>query len=123
MMSFLGSMGYLKEGSGLERLFEAVYAKNMVPYIMSSKPVSWALRAHFLVESALACVLLDKCTGWKDNQDTLCLVFSNLQQGELCIDEVNDDVHVIKLQNEFETGKYELLKKSHTPKLWIQYLD
>ena len=40
MMSFLGSMGYLKEGSGLERLFEAVCAKNMVPYIMSSKPVS-----------------------------------------------------------------------------------
>ena len=40
MMSFLGSIGYLMEGSGLERLFEAVYAKNMVPYIMSSKPVS-----------------------------------------------------------------------------------
>ena len=58
-----------------------------------------------------------------DWEDILRLVFSNLQQGELSIDEVNDDVHVIKLQNEFETGKYELLKKSHTPKLWIQYLD
>ena len=63
------------------------------------------------------------CTSWKDSQDTLCLVFSNLQQGELSINDVNDDAHVIKLQNEFETGKYKLSKKSRTAKLWIQYLD
>ena len=123
MMRFLGSIGYLVEGSSLERLFEAVYAKNTVPHIMSGKAVSRALRAHLLVESALTCVLLDKCTSWKDSQDTFRLVFSNLQQGELSIDEVNDDVHVIKLQNEFETGKHELSKKLRAAKLWIQYLD
>ena len=123
MMRFLGSIGYLVEGSSLERLFEAVYAKNTVPHIMSGKAVSRALRAHLLVESALTCVLLDKCTSWKDSQDTFHLVFSNLQQGELSIDEVNDDVHVIKLQNEFETGKHELSKKLRAAKLWIQYLD
>ena len=39
------------------------------------------------------------------------------------IDKTNDDAHLIKLQNEFETGKYELSKKSRTAKLWIQYLD
>lgn len=39
MMSFLGNIGYLSEGLGLERLFEAVYAKNMVPHIMSGKAV------------------------------------------------------------------------------------
>ena len=58
-----------------------------------------------------------------DWEDILRLVFSNLQQGELSIDEVNDDVHVIKLQNEFETGKHELSKKLRAAKLWIQYLD
>ena len=78
MMSFLGSICYLMERPGLERLFEAVYAKNMVPHTMSGKAVSWALRAHLLVESVLACVLLDKCTRWKDNHDSLCLVLSNL---------------------------------------------
>ena len=40
MMSFLGSICYLMEGPGLERLFEAVYAKNMVPHAMSGKAVS-----------------------------------------------------------------------------------
>ena len=88
------------------------------------KAVSRALRAHLLIESAFICMLLDKCTRtWKDSQDTLCLVFSNLQQGELSIDKVNDNVNVRKLENEFEKGKFELSKKSRTAKLWIQYLD
>ena len=39
------------------------------------------------------------------------------------IDKTNDDAHLIKLQNEFETRKYELSKKSRTVKLCIQYLD
>ena len=108
MMSHLGSIGYLMGGSGLEGLFEAVYSKNKVHHIMSGKAVSRALTAHLLVESALTCVPPDKCTSWNDSQDTFHLVFSNLQQGELYIDEVNDDVHIIKFQNEFETGKYEL---------------
>ena len=103
------------ERSGLKRLLiEAVCAKNTVPHTMSGKAVSRALRAHLLVESALTCVLLDKCTSWKDSQDTHRLVFSNLQQGELSIDEVNDDAHVTKLQNELETGKYKLSEKSRT---------
>ena len=123
MMRLLGSTGYLMEGSGLKRMFEAVYAKNTVPHFMSGKAVFGALRAHPLVESSITCVLLDKYTSWKDSKDIFYLVFSNLQQGELSINKVNDNVRVIKLQNEFETRKYELLKKSRTVKLWIQYLD
>ena len=108
MMSHLGSIGYLMGGSGLEGLFEAVYPKNKVHHVMSGKAVSGALIAHLLVESALTCVLPDKCTSWNDSQDTFRLAFSNLQQGELSVDKVNDVVHIIKFQNEFETGKYEL---------------
>ena len=77
-MSFLGSIGYFMEGSGLERLFEVVYAKNTVSHIKSGKAVSQALRAHLVLESVLTCVLLDKCTRWKDSQDTLRLVFSKI---------------------------------------------
>ena len=50
MLSFLGSIGHLIEGSYLKRLFEAFYTKNTVPHIMSGKAVSRALRAHLLVD-------------------------------------------------------------------------
>ena len=35
MMNFVGSICYLMEGSGLVRLFEALYAKNAVPHSIS----------------------------------------------------------------------------------------
>ena len=35
MMNFVGSICYLMEGSGLVRLFEAMYAKNAVPNSIS----------------------------------------------------------------------------------------
>ena len=89
IMSFLESIDYLMEGSGMERLFEVVYARNTVPHIMSSKVVSRALRAHLLVESALTCVLLDECTSGKESQDTLRLAFSKFQQGKLSIEKVH----------------------------------
>jgi len=53
MMSFLGSMGELMNGSGLVDLFAEVYAELTVTHIMSGKAVSRALRAHFLAESAV----------------------------------------------------------------------
>jgi len=53
MMSFLGSIGSMMKGSGLEEALEQVYSPNAVMHMMPGKAVSRALRGHFLVESAL----------------------------------------------------------------------
>ena len=58
-MSFLGSIGNLMKGSGLEDLFAEVYAEHTVSHIMSGKAVSRALRAHFFTETALISLLLE----------------------------------------------------------------
>jgi len=52
MMSFLGSIGSMMKGSGLEEALEQVYRPNAVMHMMFGKPVSRALCGHFLVESA-----------------------------------------------------------------------
>ena len=52
-MSFLGSIGSMMKGSGLEEALEQVYGPNAVAHMMTGKAVSRALRGHFLVESAL----------------------------------------------------------------------
>eukprot|EP00794_Sanderia_malayensis_P012470 gene12470-13758_t len=59
VVSFLGSIGKMMKGSGIEELFAEVYAENSVEHIISGKAVSRALRAHFLVESALKCLLFE----------------------------------------------------------------
>lgn len=53
MMSFMGSIGSMMKGSGLEEALETVYGSNAVNHIISGKAVSRALRGHFLIEAAL----------------------------------------------------------------------
>ncbi len=53
MMSFMGSIGSMMKGSGLEEALETVHGPNAVVHMISGKAVSRALRGHFLVEAAL----------------------------------------------------------------------
>ena len=59
-MSFLGCIGHLMAGSGLQELLELVYAKNAVMHMLSGKAVSRAIRGHFLVDGALNAMLASK---------------------------------------------------------------
>jgi hypothetical protein len=52
IMSFLGAIGNLMCGSGLEDMFHLNYGPDTVTHIMSGKAVSRAIRAHFLVSGA-----------------------------------------------------------------------
>eukprot|EP00745_Piridium_sociabile_P028799 TRINITY_DN4651_c0_g1_i2.p1 TRINITY_DN4651_c0_g1~~TRINITY_DN4651_c0_g1_i2.p1 ORF type:complete len:839 (-),score=172.35 TRINITY_DN4651_c0_g1_i2:728-3244(-) len=56
-MSFLGTIGHVMNGSGLQEALECVYAPNAVPYIMSGKSYSRAVRAHLLMDAALNAIL------------------------------------------------------------------
>ena len=51
MMSFMGSIGSMMKGSGLEEALETVYGPNAVAHMISGKAISRALRGHFLVEA------------------------------------------------------------------------
>ena len=53
LMSFLGSIGCLIGGSGLEDIFELNYCPQTVGHILNGKAVSIAIHAHFLLEAAL----------------------------------------------------------------------
>ena len=54
MMSFMGSIGSMMKGSGLEDVLESIYGPNAASYMMSGKAVSRALCGHFfLAEAAL----------------------------------------------------------------------
>ena len=53
MMSFVGSIGSVMKGSGLEEALETAYGPNAVTQMMSGKAISRVLLGHFLVEGAL----------------------------------------------------------------------
>ncbi len=50
---FMGSIGAMMKGPGLEEALETSYGPNAVTHMISGKAVSRALCGHFLVEAAL----------------------------------------------------------------------
>ena len=73
LMSFLGSIGWVMNGSGLEDAIEQIYGKSTVPHLIFGKAVSTALRGHFLVESALV----------SQSIEPLISIENNLEQEEM----------------------------------------
>ena len=59
-MSFLGSIGHLMAGSGLQERIEVVFTGNAVRHTLTGKAISRAVRGHMLVDAALNTILVAK---------------------------------------------------------------
>jgi hypothetical protein len=62
-MSFLGSIGHLLAGSGLQELLEFVYASDAVGHMLSDKAIARDIRGHLLVDAALNAMLMKDLYG------------------------------------------------------------
>ena len=59
-MSFLGSIGHIMKGSGLQEVLEKIYADNTDSHILSGKVEQRTIHGHVLVNTALDALLLAK---------------------------------------------------------------
>ena len=53
VMSYLGCIGPIMAGSGLQEMFRLCYGPNTVSHMMTEKAYSTAVQGHLLVESAV----------------------------------------------------------------------
>ena len=60
MTSFFGSIGYIMLGSGLQALFELIYAEGSINAMLNGKEISRATRAHILIYAVLQGYLTGK---------------------------------------------------------------
>ena len=60
LMSFLGSIGSVIEGSGLKDGLESIYAPVTVGHMLTGKVFSRALRGHFLAKLVIFALILSK---------------------------------------------------------------
>ena len=127
LMSFLGSIGVLMKGSGVEDLFTEVYAENSVSHIISGKAIAKALREHVLAESALMTLLLEKLQ--EDDKidveflrDFYQMILSNEREEE-SFHELQFSEEFVQIENQIEEIKKSLKAKSRTSQLWLLYMD
>lgn len=60
LMSYMGSIGYIMAGSGLEALWETVYAPNTVVHMLTGHAYARALRAHLLTSAAIVSLIVNQ---------------------------------------------------------------
>lgn len=127
LMSFLGSIGKLMAVSGLEEVFEEVYAEHTVVQMFSGKTVTRSLRAHMLVHGALVIHLINALVDER-KIDPLQLepmykkaIMTGLKKDEL-IEFADGDAfsHIEKMISEYTQTKKDA---SRTAKLWLLYID
>ena len=127
LMSFLGSIGKIMEGSGLDQLFETVYGQNAVKHILSGKAVSRANRGHILIEATLM-NHLQQLVMEEDLKEQSSEI---LQDIEKLYDEIMAGAELVnldtpslnKLNESVQNLRKRLGKESRTAKLWLQYMD
>ena len=80
LMSFLGSIGSLMDGSGIAELLETSYGPNSVNQMLSGKAVSRALRGYFLADAALNVKLLQTVTNVGNETEELMKLLVSLMR-------------------------------------------
>ena len=69
LMSFLGTIGFIMAGSGLEELWSTVYAKALVVQMLTGHNYARAMRAHFMTQQALVVLLFEHDTDLDEQQN------------------------------------------------------
>ena len=127
LMSFMGSLGNLMRGSGLKELLQEVYATKTVEHICSGKAYSRAIRAHFLVHSALTTLLIEIVV--QNSNLDIKLVQGlyekalNKQLDAESVKEFSESPMFNQVLQELAQTKKRLKAQSRTAALWIQYMD
>ena len=127
LMSFLGSIGKLMVGSGLEEVFEEIYPEDTVKHIFSGKAAARALRAHMLTQSALISHLLNSLVdGGELDLSGLEKTYSKTMETGMTENDVMElsTKQIMKdLEERLAVMRNENIRKPRTAKLWLLYVQ
>ena len=107
MMSFMGSIGSMMKGSGLEEALETSYGPNTVTQMISGKAISRALRGHFLVEAALVNKLMNAVIPQAQNEDDDQGTSSDMLVAEMDTSTAGGEVMNSDLEDKLEVSEVE----------------
>jgi len=84
LMNFLGSIGYLMKGSGLDEVLGLIYGPNTVVQLMNGKAYARAVHGHFLVHSVLNDILLTYLKSSENAFSDECPVAVTVPDDDVC---------------------------------------
>lgn len=122
LMSFLGSMGYIMDGSGLkEALGNKIYAPNSVDKMLSGHAYSRSTRGHILVRLALSKIIFEDM---KIEDGTLDELIQQITSRDVSYSNVegymdNSNIFLSTFLDKLD----DLKARGPTAQLWVQYFE
>ncbi|KAF4527646.1 hypothetical protein B566_EDAN010870, partial [Ephemera danica] len=124
LMAFLGAIGYLMDGSGLQELWCTVYAPNSVTHMLSGKAVARALRAHFLTLAALTSMVASYIDISQETRTNIKLLYEKLMNSHTSSDVDDTEIDELNLiQSKIEQYLSTRGCTHRTTKLWFLYMQ
>ncbi|KAJ8890297.1 hypothetical protein PR048_009805 [Dryococelus australis] len=124
LMYFLGVIGDLMTGSGLEDVLQTVYGSNTDNHILTGKAVSRDFRGHMLVDSALSSIILSDILSEEKNKylaENILFLYDDLVRHKKTISDVGNSESLHKLNIIITEKANDLRKTSMTSEAWLQY--
>lgn len=121
LMSFLGSIGFIMDGSGLREVFNCIFAEASVKKILTGKAFSRAVRGHILIQAALADIVISSLNLIESEIETLNEVLSKSNEDNFKTEVENDTIK--KIKNSFALHLEKLKENGSTTQLWLQYFE
>ncbi|KAJ8868384.1 hypothetical protein PR048_029900 [Dryococelus australis] len=122
LVRFMGSIGFIMSGSGIEELWMQGYDKSSVTHMISNHAFSTAVRAYMLTSQALITMILGMENLFGVYQEELHKLFLGVSTGEKMIPVAVELPVLVSFLALFERKFTALSEQSCTGKLWVQYL-
>ncbi|CAH0556725.1 unnamed protein product [Brassicogethes aeneus] len=122
LMSFLGAIGHIMQGSGIKEVLAEIYAVKSLEKMLNGHAYARAVRAHTLLQLTLAIIIL-KEVEINDIMDAdLIINIEHILDNTLSYNDIeNDDEVSAALLNKLNQKLKTYEERGPTAKLWIQY--
>ncbi|KYN10940.1 hypothetical protein ALC57_16910 [Trachymyrmex cornetzi] len=121
LMSFLGAIGFIMDGSGLKEAFCEIYAENSSDKALSGHEYARGIRRHFLVQLALSELIFSSMELSDSEKGLMDGFLLNLGTENVEDNLQHEDFKMIK--EKFIEHLKLVQKRGPTAKLWIQYWE
>ncbi|KAL7286444.1 hypothetical protein TKK_0019392 [Trichogramma kaykai] len=118
LMSYMGSIGHIMSGSGLQDLWCTIYAAESTKKMLTGHAYARALRAHILTFTAIGEII---CGDFTYAPSTLTEIKRFYFSKEFQVGTINSNVKINRFRELFIERIETLEARGKTAKLWIQY--
>lgn len=124
LMSFLGAIGYIMEGSGLKEALSVIYAPNSVDKMLDGHAFARSVRGHGLVRVALMKLIYDKLKIDQNLQQFLDGYMMDIMRRTMSYDNIEESEDVLnEVMQLFNDEVAKLKGGGPTAQLWLQYIE